>query len=238
MSDVDKWYRNYWARHQEREVMYRTLQAPCVSLEDCVQLNEMEQAIFDHTKHAGRLLDFGAGDKRLQGKFRAAGFRGKYETCDISAEHEHEYTSISQIAERFDAILCLEVIEHMSLNDYVDLMDGFEKLLNPGGILVIGTPNPLCVIPMWAGDPGHVQQYPLADLAADFVIRGFSVEALRVRYGAWPTGISRLRFLAMRVLCYLLSVDYAQGIVVIGTKKNSGAGPATSGPIPAHEAQR
>ena len=220
MSEVDKWYRNYWARHKAREVMYRTLRARCLSCEDCVQLNEMEQAIFNHTKHASRLLDFGAGDKRLKGKFLSAGFQGRYETLDMSFEDEHEYSSISQVTGRFDAILCLEVIEHMSLNDYVDLMDEFDKLLNPDGTLIIGTPNPLCVVPMWAGDPGHIQQYPLADLAADLVVRGYGVEAFRVRYGAWPKGTSRLRFVAMRVLCYLLSVDYAQGIVVIGKKKS------------------
>ncbi len=87
------------------------------------------------------------------------------------------------------AIVCLEVIEHMSLNDYVDLMDAFGRILSPGGVLVISTPNPLCVVPMWAGDPGHVQQYPIADLAADFVMRGYDVEGFRVRYGAWPRGI-------------------------------------------------
>jgi SAM-dependent methyltransferase len=184
-----------------------------------VQLNEMEQAIFNHTKPASRLLDYGAGDKRLKGKFVSAGFKGRYETLDISAENEHEYSLISQVKGHFDAILCLEVIEHMSLNEYVDLMDEFGKLLSPGGTLIIGTPNPLCVVPMWAGDPGHVQQFPLADLAADFVVRGYEVEAFRVRYGAWPKGLPRLRFLAMRILCYLLSVDYAQGIVVIGKKK-------------------
>jgi len=219
VSDVDKWYRNYWARHQARDVMYRTLRARCLSCEDCVQLNEMEQAIFNHNKPASRLLDYGAGDKRLKGKFVSAGFKGRYETLDISAENEHEYSLISQVKGHFDAILCLEVIEHMSLNEYVDLMDEFGKLLSPGGTLIIGTPNPLCVVPMWAGDPGHVQQFPLADLAADFVVRGYEVEAFRVRYGAWPKGLPRLRFLAMRILCYLLSVDYAQGIVVIGKKK-------------------
>jgi SAM-dependent methyltransferase len=182
----------------------------------------MERAIFDRTRRAGRLLDFGAGDKRLKGKFLAAGFKGRYETLDLSVEDQHEYSSLSQVAGRFDAILCLEVIEHMSLNEYVDLMDEFGKLLGPGGVLVIGTPNPLCVVPMWAGDPGHVQQYPLADLAADFVVRGYEVEAFRVRYGAWPTGLPWLRFLAMRLLCYLLSVDYANGLVVIGKRKVAG----------------
>jgi len=199
--------------------MYRTLKARCLSCEDCERLNEMEQAIFNHTQHASRLLDYGAGDKRLKGKFVSAGFKGRYETLDMSAEDEHEYSSISQVTGKFDAILCLEVIEHMSLNDYVDLMDEFGRLLGPDGTLVIGTPNPLCVVPMWAGDPGHVQQFPLADLAADFVVRGYEVEAFRVRYGAWPKGLPRLRFLAMRILCYLLSVDYAHGIVVIGKRK-------------------
>jgi SAM-dependent methyltransferase len=232
MSEVDKWYRNYWARHKAREVMYQTLRAPCLSCEDCVELNEMEQAIFNHTKEANRLLDFGAGDKRLKDKFQAAGFQGRYETLDMSLEDAHEYSSISQITGRFDAILCLEVIEHMSLNDYVDLMDEFDKLLNPDGTLIIGTPNPLCVVPMWAGDPGHVQQYPLADLAADFVVRGYSVEAFRVRYGAWPKGIPKLRFLAMRVLCYLLSVDYAHGIVVIGKKQTPAQVPGSAGARP------
>ena len=66
--------------------MYRTLKARCLSCEDCERLNEMEQAIFNHTQHASRLLDYGAGDKRLKGKFVSAGFKGRYETLDMSAE--------------------------------------------------------------------------------------------------------------------------------------------------------
>lgn len=203
--------------------MNRTLRARCLSCEARPELNEMEQAIFDRTRHAGRLLDFGAGDKLLKGKFLVAGFKGRYETLDMSAEDEHEYSHISEVKGPFDAILCLEVIEHMSLNDYVDLMDEFGKLLGPEGVLVLGTPNPLCVVPMWAGDPGHVQQYPLSDLAADLVVRGYNVEAFRIRYGAWPKGLGRLRFLANRALCYILGVDYANGLIVIGKKKASTA---------------
>lgn len=201
--------------------MHQTLRARCLSCKVGPELNEMEQVIFDRSRHASRLLDFGAGDKTLKTKFLRAGFKGRYETLDLSAEDEHEYSSVFQVTGRFDAILCLEVIEHMTLNDYVDLMNEFGKLLGPEGILIIGTPNPLCVVPMWAGDAGHVQQYPLADLAADFVVRGYKVEAFRVRYGPWPKGLARLRFLATRILCYLLSVDYAHGIVVIGKKKES-----------------
>jgi hypothetical protein len=73
---------------------------------------------------------------------------------------------------------------------------------------------------MWSLDTGHIQQYPLADLAADLVVRGFEVEAFRVWHGPWPKGIGkRLRLFINRGLCYILGVDYAHGIVVIGRKK-------------------
>jgi SAM-dependent methyltransferase len=220
VSDVDKWYRDYWARYQERNKLNVSLRAPCVSSSQGDELNEIQKIIFDRTKNSSRILDFGAGDNRVKRKFLAAGFKGDFETLDFADSADHTYSSLSQVTGKFDAIFCLEVIEHISLNDYVDLMDEFGKLLNPGGFVVIGTPNALCVVPMWSLDTGHIQQYPLADLAADFVIRGFGVEAFRVWHGAWPKGIrKRLRLLAMRGLCYLLSVDYAAGIVIIGKKK-------------------
>ena len=131
MSEVDKWYRDYWARHKARDVMYQTLRARCLSCEDSPQLNEYERVIFDRTCHATRLLDFGGGDNRLKQKFLAAGFKGRYETLDISSEGQHEYASLSEIKGEFAAIVCLEVIEHMSLNDYVDLMDTFGGFCRP-----------------------------------------------------------------------------------------------------------
>jgi SAM-dependent methyltransferase len=222
MSDVDKWYRDYWARYQERGKLHTTLRARCVSSSQDNDLNEIQKIIFDRTKNASRILDFGAGDNRVKRKFLTSGFHGSYETLDFADSPEHNYSSLSQVTGKFDAIFCLEVIEHMPLNDYVDLMDEFGKLLNPGGFLVIGTPNALCVVPMWSLDTGHIQQYPLVDLAADLVVRGFEVEAFRVWHGAWPRGVrKRLRLFAMRGLCYLLSTDYAHGIVVIGKKKTA-----------------
>ncbi len=220
MSNVDKWYRNYWARYQERAKLNITLRAPCVSSSQEEGLNEIQQIIFDRTKNLVRILDFGAGDNRLKRKFLAAGFKGSYETLDFSSPEDHDYSSLSQVAGKFDAIFCLEVIEHISLNEYVDLMDEFAKILNPGGYVVISTPNALCVVPMWSLDTGHIQQYPLADLAADFVVRGFTIEAFRVWHGPWPRGIrKRLRLFIMRALCYVLSVDYAHCIAVIGRSK-------------------
>ncbi len=38
---------DYSARHRARDVMYQTLRARYLSCEDCAQLNEYEQVIFD-----------------------------------------------------------------------------------------------------------------------------------------------------------------------------------------------
>ncbi len=181
----------------------------------------MEQAIFNHAKHASRLLDFGAGDKRLKGNFWQLASRAGTKRSTYPRRMNTNIRSISQVIGPFDAIMCLEVIEHMSLNDYVDLMDEFERLIDPQARLIIGTPNPLCVVPMWAGDPGHVQQFPVGGPGGGFRRARLRRRSLSRALWRLAEGSSWLRFLAMRILCYLLSVDYAHGLVVIGKRKTA-----------------
>lgn len=225
-SEVDLWYRDYWRRLQARERLSAVLRAPRLHWFWSDHLNEVEAVIFQRTGHATRILDFGAGEARLKAKFLAAGFGGEYHTLDLSTEREHTYHDLSEVSGRYDAIFCLEVIEHMFLNEYVELMGAFQRLLVPGGILVVSTPNPLCVAPMWALDAGHVQQYPLADLAADFHIRGYQTEAYRVCLGERPSYWRAVKLWIGRVLCYFLNVDYAQGLLLIGVKHETGHQPA------------
>jgi len=220
-SQVDRWYVNYWERLQAREKLFQTLRPPCLYWYWSDRLNEVERLYFKWAGEASRILDFGAGEGRLKRKFLSEGFKGSYETLDISSESRHDYAALSEIRGTYDAIFCLEVIEHMTLNEYVELMDAFSHLLKPEGILIVSTPNPSCVFPMWALDAGHIQQFPLPDLAADFVIRGYEIDTFRVRLGSPPKGIRpRVRFFLQKVLCYLLGVDYAHGIIVVGRKKS------------------
>ena len=104
----------------------------------------------------------------------SASFKGRYETLDMSAEDEHEYSSISQVTGHFDAILCLEVIEHMSLNDYVDLMDEFGKLLRPGRHVDSRHAEPSCASSLCGpATPDTCSNIHWQILAADFVVRGY-----------------------------------------------------------------
>jgi SAM-dependent methyltransferase len=216
--ELDQHYRHYWRRMELRAQAER-LRAPCLRWYHSEALNPTERLVFERVRGAGRLLDFGAGDLRLKRKFLTAGFAGRYETLDVSDEFPHEYSDLGQVRGVFGAILCLEVIEHLPLAAFETLLGGLVDRLEPGGVLIISTPNPLCVVPMWARDSGHIQQYPLHDLVAALLARELAVDAFRVRFvPARPSLSQRLRLLSQRALCYLLAVDYADGLLVIGTR--------------------
>lgn len=220
---VDRWYWDYWRRLEIREERRATLRAPCIHWFWSERFNQVEALLFSLASSCERILDYGAGDQRLKQKFLSHGFAGRYETLDPSPDTAPTYATLSQVDGTYDAIFCLEVIEHMSLNEFVLLMDAFGRLLEAGGLLAISTPNPLSIVPMWAADAGHVQQFPLADLTADLVLRGYEIEPYRVKLGPPPRGLARrARFTAKRALCYLLDVDYAEGLLVIGRRASAG----------------
>jgi hypothetical protein len=216
--ELERHYRQYWRRMELRQ-QAEGYRAPCLRWHHGEALNPAERVVFERVRGAARLLDVGAGDLRLKRKFTAAGFAGRYESLDVSEEFPHDYTDLEQVQGLFGAVLCLEVIEHLPLAAFEGLVGRLTALLEPGGVLVISTPNPLCVVPMWARDSGHIQQYPLHDLIAALLARGLAVDPFLVRFvPARPSAGQRLRLLSQRVLCYLLAVDYADGLLVIGTR--------------------
>jgi len=217
-GSVVDYYSSYWRRLELRK-QAGVARARKLRWYPDAGLNGVEREIFRAIRHARRVLDFGAGDLTLKRKFRAAGFSGEYLTLDISPEHRHDFRDLSEVDSVVDAILCLEVIEHMDLAAFQPLMRRFSALLAPGGQVVLSTPNPACIISMWAKDAGHIQQYPLHDLVTHFVADGFSVSAYRVIYGPPVRSLHRAaRYFAQRVLCNILAVDYAEGLMVIARK--------------------
>lgn len=211
-------YADYWQRQRlrERAGEYRV---PCLKWFHSEALNDTERKQFEAVRRAKRLLDFGAGDLRLKGKFIAAGFSGEYLTLDASREFAYDFHQLSDISGRFDAIVCLEVIEHLRLEAAYKLLDRLYDVLLPGGVLVLSTPNPLGVVPMWARDAGHVQQFPMHDLLTWFLLRKCHIDPFRVRLvPAKPTLLQSLRLFCQRVLCYLLIVDYADGLMIVARK--------------------
>lgn len=59
----------------------------------------------------------------------------------------------------FDVGLCLEILEHL-LRDYDFLVNVRERVLNPGGYIIVSTPQ----FPMIQGGDHHLRHYPETSL--------------------------------------------------------------------------
>ena len=215
-------FRRYWKRLELREKAY-DVPAPCISWRRVPGLNEVEALLWTTVRGASTLLDYGSGDQSLKRKILEAGFQGRYETFDLSDELPTTHRRAEEIRGPFDAVLCLEVIEHMPLEAGLALRDRLVDLLAPGGVLALSTPNPACVVSPFSHDETHLHLYPLADLVAWARSRGLAVEARRVELLPPRLPVSlRLRLLARRVLCAILGADRADGLLLICRRPPAG----------------
>ena len=183
-------------------------------------LCEIERVYYDALRPAARLLDVGAGDLRVKQKFEAAGFQGEYHTQDIGTEFQHTYTDLAQVTSPYDAILCLDVIEHLPLEPGLGLVVRLTELLTPGGVLIVQTPNARCVRHPLSWDMTHLHVYNLPDLWAFCRTLGLEAEGFRVVFTNGPGSglLAKATGLVGRTLTRLLGCDYTDNIALLARK--------------------
>ena len=228
MNSNSEAFRNYWQRIKLRE-QAMAVPAPCITWRRMESFNEEEQLIWRRVKDVSRILDFGSGDQTLQRKFLAAGYKGRYETFDVSPEFATTWSSPSAIEGSFGAVICLQVIEHLPLAEGLALRQRLLSLVAPDGWLILSTANPACVLSPFSQDETHVHLYPLHDLLTWAMMAGLTVEARRVKLlPDRVTLVKRARLLAQRVLCYLIGADRADSIIIFahqcGSRGSAGMG--------------
>lgn len=211
-------FQNYWRRIRLRDKAL-AIPAPCVYWQRTRAFNQVEQLIWRRVRNAGRLLDFGAGDQSLRRKFLAAGYAGSYETLDVSREFPTTWSDANEIEGPFDAVICLEVLEHMPLEEGLVLRERLLSWVGRGGWLILSTPNPACILSSFCRDETHLHLYPLHDLLTWLLSAGLVPEARRIKLLPDRLSITmRARFLAQRLLCYLIGVDRADGLLVMARR--------------------
>ncbi len=205
-------YSQFWDR---KHLAAEAPRFPVVRWWNTDGLAQIEAIYFDAVKNAASLLDVGAGDLRIRRKFQAAGFSGLYETIDPGGEHRHTYASIDQVKRKFEAILCLDVIEHMPLAEGLDLLQQMTALLAPGGVLVLQTPNARCIRNPMGWDMTHLHCYNARDLwsyltnLGYYSVTGYRVEFCPARQAPFASIKS---FLSKAVIVQLLGCDYAENL--------------------------
>lgn len=181
---------------------------------------EIERVYFEAIKNSPTLLDIGAGDMRLKQRLQTAGYQGAYDTQDIGDEYSYTYNCLSEVKKNYGAILCMDVIEHLTLRDGLKLLDTLISLLTTDGVLVLQTPNARCVRHPLSTDMTHLHCYNIEDLWVYLTSLGLSVEGYRIIFRNPRFSLfNRLRFLVSAyITTRLLGCDYADNILLIARK--------------------
>jgi hypothetical protein len=186
-------------------------------------LSEIERIYFEAVKRSPSVLDVGAGDLSIKRKFECAGYSGEYHTLDPGEEYTHTYMELAEVHRTYCAVLCLDVIEHLPLQQGLRTLTRLTELLEPGGVMVVQTPNARCVRYPASWDMTHLHCYNAHDLWAYMSGLGLTVEGFRIVFGPEHSSIgARIRGLAGAFIATrLLGCDYADNIAMIARKSTS-----------------
>jgi len=117
---------------------------------------------------AKKILDLGAGDQFLKDQFTHLG--AKYTPIDYDqADFNHDKLPYSK--DTFDVIFSLAVIEH--LHNIDNFLSETYRILKPGGILYLSTPNFRYCYKSFYDDPTHIRPYTETSISRTLTIFGF-----------------------------------------------------------------
>ena len=170
-----------------------------------------------------KVLDIGASHRNLQERLRRHFPKLIYKSMDVDREQVHDFYSLEGIQESFDVIFLFEVIEHLSLEEGVQLLKKAYDLLNQGGRLILTTPNVFNPSRFWR-DATHRVAYCYDELGGLLLAQGFQIKAM---YRTYSDAFHRylFRLYVMAPLHRYLGIDFAKSILVIAEKKENGSFP-------------
>jgi SAM-dependent methyltransferase len=160
-----------------------------------------------------RVLEVGAGERKLADLLRAYRPEARYESLDVDPQGEHDYRDWSTVTGPYDCVLALEVIEHLSLDDVPPWLAQVAAVLRPGGRLVLSTPNTFYP-PAYLRDASHRTPLCYDELAGLVEGAGLHVERVCRVYND-PLPRMLLRRYGLGWLFRLLGIDFARQIAAV-----------------------
>jgi hypothetical protein len=212
--EQDLVYLNYWKRKQlSRNPPPFPIRRHWWDVED---LSEAHEVIYAAIKTAATVLDVGAGDMRFMRLVRQRGFTGNYDTLDIGHEHEYTYSDLNEVARKYDAVVCMDVLEHLELASGIAFLHRLLSLVQPGGVLAIQTANANFHRHPLAWDMTHVHAYNPVDLWTYLTALGTETTVYRVRFGHPPAELRQRAHEWVRSwIASELYLDYCENLMAI-----------------------
>ena len=171
-------------------------------------------------KDGEAVLEIGAFDRRLGERLQRFYPRVRYKSLDIDTTYPHDYSSIEEVRETFDVILLFEVIEHLHLEEGRKMVGAIHPLLNPGGRLILSTPNLYAPGQYWK-DATHLTPYHHEELGGLLLSQRFEIiEMCRAFHESWVTFWTKAYLFFP--LFKLLGIDFAKSIFVVARKAETG----------------
>jgi hypothetical protein len=180
-ADVGEYADEYWEQERDAAIERSEGIGPCVAGE----------AILYCRRPVERFLDIGAGAGYLVRKLQqlldvdGAIFHGVEKFPPDYAERlpNLHHGDIATLQGKYDAGVCIEVVEHLTPTMLDGLVAGLARVSQPGSFWIFNTGMPAYVRNEDPGylDPkrrGHVVSYSVAGLTALFAAHGFRIGAL------------------------------------------------------------
>jgi SAM-dependent methyltransferase len=175
----------------------------------------------EHMAGVRTVLDVGAGDRYWAEVLRRLGIEAEYRSADLETQYRHDYGDFLSVQDPVDAVLMLELLEHLPLELGLRFIEHAIELLNPGGVLVIGTPNTHHPHWVWSSCVTHIRPWPVQDLWAICKLGGLTQVAVYRQMLVTPR--RRVLLPAQLALSKLLGIDPAYGLLLFARKPASQA---------------
>lgn len=169
-----------------------------------------------YIKDGDKILDIGASSRDLEMRIKKHRPQIVYKSMDIDREQFHDFYAMEEIQESFDVIFLFEVIEHLSLEEGMRLLQRIYGLLNAGGRLILTTPNTFNPGRFWR-DATHRVAYCYDELGGLLLGQDFKIKGM---YRTYNDALHRylFRVYAMSPLHRYLGIDFAKSILVVAEK--------------------
>lgn len=175
------------------------------------------EIIAQEVKPGARILDIGAGDRSI-GEGISVAIGAHYKSMDVDRAEIHDYYALENIAERFEAVLLFEVIEHLEVDEGAELLRRIHSLLVEKGKIFLTTPNVYHPHRFW-GDCLHKTPYRYDELGGLLLANGYRpIRICRVYNDAWLRRTFRIYCAAP--LHHYLDIDFARSIFIAAERKD------------------